>query len=438
MAPKPIRYDKLKGVLPPEDFFYQCIHCGMCLATCPTYNKTLNERSSPRGRIRLMKKVAEGELPMTAIFADEMEFCLDCQACETACPAGVQYGPMVEAARVETTKAGYGGPLKRLMKKIGMNVVLSSKFWLKFVGRLIYAYQNFGLRWLVRKSRILKLVGNMERIEELTPTISRTYSESVLAERIPAYGETRYRIAFLTGCLMDVCFADINLDTVEALRRNGCEIIVPKKQVCCGSLQGHYGERDKALSLARVNIDAFMAYDFDYLITNSAGCAAFMKEYAHFFKDDPVYAERAAALSAKTRDVMEFLGDIELNEADLKPLAAKATYHDACHLAHTQKITEQPRNVLAAIPGLELIPLEESTWCCGSAGIYNVLRYDDSMWFLDRKMDNIERTGATIVTTGNPGCMGQIAYGAKLRKLDLETLHPITLVRRSYDGGKAV
>lgn len=426
-------YDTLKGVLPHDDVLSQCIHCGMCLAACPTYNVTKMERSSPRGRIKLIKSVAHGKLPLTHKFAEEMDFCLDCQACETACPAGVKYGQMVEAARVEVTNAKLEPWFKRTAKKVGLNTVLANKTILKLVARLFFVYQRLGIQWLIQKSGILRLMGkNMPEIEQLLPPMAKKFSSSVLKKEIPSKTEKKYRVAFLTGCLMDVAFADINLDTVEVLLQNGCEIVVPEGQECCGSLHAHYGEQGKALDLAKINLDAFSKYEYDYLVCNSAGCTAFMKEYAHLFANDPKYGEKAKKFSAKVKDITEFLNETGLN-TDMREITDSVTYHDACHLAHTQKIVTQPRNVLEQIPGVSLIPLKDSTTCCGSGGIYNVVRYDDSMKFLENKMKNIEDTKAKIVVTGNPGCMAQIQYGAKKRKMDIEVIHPATLLKRAYD-----
>jgi len=235
---------------------------------------------------------------------------------------------------------------------------------------------------------------------------------------------------------MNVAFADINIDTVEVLRNNNCEIVCPPNQSCCGSLMAHYGELDLAKDLAKNTIEQFSKYDYDYVVSNSAGCAAYMKEYAHIFEKDPVYSEKAKVLSSKVREVTEFLAQTGIN-FEMESVNETATYHDACHLCHTQKLTKEPRAVLNSIPGLELKPLEESMWCCGSAGIYNVLRYEDSMQFLKRKMDNIEKTGVDTVITGNPGCMGQIQYGAVKYEKPLKVIHPISILRKAIKNKKS-
>lgn len=420
----------LLGVLPNDDILSQCIHCGMCLATCPTYEMTKLERSSPRGRIKLIKSVARGEMEITPIFADEMSFCLDCQACETACPAGVKYGSMVEAARVEVDNAGYGSPLGRMIKKISLKHIVAKKKNLKIAARLLYIYQNWGIQKALHKSGFFKLLSpKLGEIDKLSPAVSKAAGEKLFKEFTPAAGKEKFKTAFLTGCLMDVMFAEENKDTVDVLTGCGCGVIAPKEQGCCGSLHAHNGDFKTAEELAKKLLDVFDKYEFDYMISNSAGCGAFMKEYRHVFADDPEYSEKAKQFSAKVRDVMEFLSEINPDFVN-SSLREPVTYHDACHLVHTQKISVQPRQVLSSIPDLNYKELEESAWCCGSAGIYNIVRYDDSMVVLERKMNNIKNTGAKIVLTGNPGCISQIRYGAEKFNVDVKVMHPVSFLKR--------
>lgn len=436
---EPVKYDLLKGILPHEDIIEQCIHCGMCLAVCPTYSITQNERSSPRGRIRLIKYVADGNLPITSLFAEEMNFCLDCQACETACPAGVKYGSMVEAARVEIDNAGMSNKLGRFIKRFSFRYIVGSKFGMKFAARLLYIYQNFGIQKLLHSIGVMKLISkNLEEIDKLAPRVSRNFSDKYIKEIMKPEGEIKHKTAFLSGCLMNVMFADINIDTVDVLLANGCEVITPKDQVCCGSLQAHNGDFETAKILIKKNIEVFDKYNFDYLVINSAGCGAFMKEYGHWMENDPVYAERAKKLSSRIKDITEFL--VIIDNLEMKNRIEEIiTYHDACHLAHTQKIVKEPRKVLSMLDGPELKELDESAWCCGSAGIYNVVRYDDSMKILERKMENIRKTKAKVVVTGNPGCLQQIQYGAKKFNVDVEVVHPVTLVKRGVvEKGKSI
>ncbi|MBE0550988.1 MAG: (Fe-S)-binding protein [Ignavibacterium sp.] len=312
---------------------------------------------------------------------------------------------------------------------------------------------------LVRLSRILKLFSkNLAEIETLSPVIAEKFSDTQIKEIELPNGEVKYKTAFHFGCLMNTMFADINIDTIDVLKECGCKIITPQDQVCCGSLMGHNGDMEFALKLARKNIDAFDKHDYDYLISNSAGCGAFMKDYAHLLEDDSAYAEKAKRFSSKVKDVMEFFAEQkpELNfrtvvskessteksaSNDLQQISPSGrndnhkenqnvTYHDACHLIHAQKVSTQPREVIKSLPGVEYKELEEASWCCGSAGIYNVVRYDDAIKQLERKMSNIKNTEAKIVLTGNPGCMGQIKHGTKKFNVDVEVLHPVTLIKR--------
>ena len=460
--PKEIDYKELLKILPDDDILQQCIHCGLCLATCPTYDITKMERSSPRGRIRMIRSVARGEMEMSELFAEEMNFCLDCQACETACPAGVKYGIMVESARVVVDEAGYGSKFGLAVKRFALRKVVASRIGLKFISRVLWLYQKMGLQKLVRLTGILKIFSkNLAEIEKLSPAIANRFSDTQIKEIELPKGEVKYKTAFHFGCLMNTMFADINIDTIDVLKECGCKIVTPKDQVCCGSLMGHNGDMDFALKLARKNIDAFEKHDYDYLISNSAGCGAFMKDYAHLLKDDPDYADKAKRFSSKVKDVMEFFSEqkpilnfknviskessTEKSESNLSKQISLpinrdrddnhkenqlVTYHDACHLIHAQKVSIQPREVIKSLPGVNYTELEEASWCCGSAGIYNVVRYDDAVKQLERKMQNIKNTKAKIVLTGNPGCMGQIKHGTQKFNVDVEVLHPVTLIKR--------
>ena len=429
---KEIQYQELLKILPNDDILQQCMHCGMCLATCPTYDLTKLERSSPRGRIRMIRSVARGEMELSPLFAEEMNFCLDCQACETACPAGVKYGQMVEAARVVVDEAGLGSKFGLTLKRFALRKVVASRNGLKFVSRLLWLYQKIGLQKFVRATGLLKIFSkNLSEIEKLSPVIADKFSDKQIKEIELPVGEVKYKTAFHFGCLMNTMFADINIDTIDVLKECGCKVVTPQDQVCCGSLMGHNGDMEFALKLARKNIDSFEKHDYDYLISNSAGCGAFMKDYAHLLADDPAYAEKAKQFSAKVKDIMEFFAEQKPKfnfKVDIEP--ELITYHDACHLVHAQKVSSQPRDVIKTLPGVKYTELEEASWCCGSAGIYNVVRYDDAVKQLERKMNNIKDTKAKIVLTGNPGCMGQIKHGTQKFNVDVEVLHPVTLIKR--------
>jgi glycolate oxidase iron-sulfur subunit len=422
-----------RGVdVPSYDFLSNCIHCGLCLPHCPTYALTLRETSSPRGRIRLMKSVAEGELEITRGFIEEMYFCLDCQACETACPAGVKYGALVEASRAQIEEQKLLTWHERFWKALILRWIFLSNRRLKFFARLLRLYQASGLEKLLEATKFLHMTApKMEKLQPLSPRISRQFSDDVLPEIVAPLSSRRYRVGFLTGCLMNIMYADVNVDTVQVLRQNECEVIIPHGQVCCGSLHAHNGMMRTARLLARQMIELFESYKLDAIVMNSAGCGAFMKEYGHLLSDEEEYADRARRLSTKVKDLTEFLLSIEFVRPR-REIRRRVAYHEACHLVHSQKITDQPKQLLALIPGLEVAPLNEATWCCGSAGIYNIVRYEDSMKLLKRKLENIKETHAEAVVMENPGCLAQIDYGVKKEKLSIEVLHLATLLRQAY------
>jgi glycolate oxidase iron-sulfur subunit len=442
-----------RGVdIPSYDILTNCMHCGLCLPTCPTYALTGLEKSSPRGRIRLIKAVADGELPITDNFVHEMNFCLDCQACETACPAGVKYGALVEAARAQIYRGGHEGKFSDFIKKWMLEWTFLRQPRLKVLARLMRLYETTGLKWFLQKTGTLRLISRkLDAIQPLSPTMSSQFSSDVLPEIIRPAGTPRYRVGFLTGCIMDVAFSEVNLDTINLLLHHDCEIVIPQGQACCGSLQAHNGSIDAAREMAKKNIGHFDRDDLDYIVLNSAGCGAYMKEYVHVFADDPEWAERARRVSEKVRDLTEFLavtgywpakaGQRMFSLRSKNPAADQAqslngkrvSYHDACHLVHTQKITQQPRELLKSVPGIEFVELPESTWCCGSAGIYNVVHYDDAMQLLDRKVSNIEKVHPDIIVTGNPGCMLQIQHGLQQKGMDVQLLHTATFLWRACE-----
>jgi len=405
----------------------------MCLPVCPTYNLTFQEQSSPRGRIRLIRSVADGTIGLTAEFVDEMNFCLDCQACETACPAGVHYGTLVEDARQQIGEKKREPWRLRLLKFLFLRGIIASKKRTQLFGRLMRVYEASGVRDAVEGSNILTLFSSKLHAKHLLlPRIAGTFFDEGIDEVFPAKAPKRGSVAFLSGCIMNISFANVHRDAVGVLRYNGFDVIVPKQQVCCGSLHGHNGDGAMAKELARKNLDVFGKFQFDALVIDSAGCGAFLKEYGRLLRDDPVYASQATELSRKTKDITEFLADVGM-VAPQKPLAARVTYHEACHLVHSQKISSQPRQIIQSIPGIEFVELTEATWCCGSAGIYNVTRFDDSMKFLERKMENLASTRAEIVVTANPGCHLQLQYGIAKSGLKMEVVHPVTLLRRAYE-----
>jgi glycolate dehydrogenase iron-sulfur subunit len=422
------------NILPPDDVLSQCIHCGLCLAVCPTYDLTKLERSSPRGRIKMISSVANGEIDISDIFSEEMNFCLDCQACETACPAGVKYGRLVESARVLIDEKFLSSSFRIRIKRFMFRNIVADKTNLKIFAKILRIYQKSFLKGLLEKSGLLKIFSNnLPEISRLTPEISHFFSDEIIPEISKPEGEIKYKTAFHFGCIMNVAFADINKDTIDVLREYSCEVFTPNNQVCCGSLQAHNGDNEFAKLLARKNIDVFEKGSYDYLISNSAGCGAFLKEYGLLLKDDPDYSEKARDFSERVRDVSEFLFDKKPVQG-FKNTSIRVTYHDACHLAHSQKVVSEPRELLKSINGLEIVEMEWSNACCGSAGIYNLIRYTDSIHFLRSKMDNIKSTNSAYVVTGNPGCISQIKYGVEKFNCNTQVIHSVSLVKMALDN----
>ncbi len=414
----------------------QCMHCGLCLPTCPTYTATKVERNSPRGRIALMRAVADDRLEMTKAFADEMYFCLGCLACMTACPAGVNYAELFEHARAEAELSGVlSSPKRNLIRWFAVKWLFMDLNRLLLVGRVIRLYQQLGLQALLRSSGVLKLLPKrLQELESMTPDIQPQFSADLIAPLTPANGSKKYRVAMLVGCAQDLIFSDINRDTVEVLTHNGCEVVTPAEQLCCGSLHAHNGEWALAQQLARKQIDQFPPEQFDAIITNAGGCGSHLKHYHKLLADDPAYRDRAALWDKKLKDIHEWLMEIGIQPAREDAPPQVVTYHESCHLAHGQKIMAQPRQILRAIPNLKLVELPESLWCCGSAGIYNIVQPEMANQLLERKLNHIKSTGAAIVANGNPGCLLQLINGAKQQGMKLRVVHPITLLAEAYRG----
>lgn len=414
----------------------QCMHCGMCLPTCPTYDATLRERSSPRGRIAMMRAVADGRLAVSRTFAEELYFCLGCLACQTACPAGVDYATLFEHARGEIERQGVlDTPKRSRIRNLALNWLFTSRNRLHGLGRALRFYQESGLQAFVRGSGLLKLLpGSLRDLEPLTPEVRDRFTEERFREDLRAGNPKRpkYRVALLAGCIQDLAFSDVNADTVFVLQQNGCEVVLPEGQVCCGSLHAHNGELEAARDLARRNLDAFGAEGLDAVISNAGGCGSHMKRYGHLLAEDAMYADRARAWSAKVKDVHEFLVEIGFRAPEAGVAPAKVAYHESCHLAHGQKVSEQPRQVLRAIPGLDLVDLAEANWCCGSAGIYNITRPEMSMALLDRKMAHVREAGTEVVAAANPGCVVQLLHGVRRCEANVRVVHPVSLLAEAY------
>ena len=354
----------------------------------------------------------------------------------TACPAGVNYAELFEHARAEVEeKKVIDSAWRRLIRRVTLKWLFTKHTRLKLLARLIRLYSSLGLKSLVRGSRVLKLMpSRLGELEAMTPTIQPKFSDDLIQLETPTRGEKRYRVAMLTGCAQDLIFSDVNRDTVEVLAENGCDVYTPRNQGCCGSLHAHNGEWPMAQQQARGMIDLFSPGEFDAIISNAAGCGSHLKHYYGLLKEDEKYADLAKQWDAKLKDVHEWLVEIGVREPSgtASGLAQKVTYHEACHLCHGQKITTQPRQILKAIPGLELTELPESTWCCGSAGIYNITQPEMANKLLERKVGHIRSTGAEVVTMGNPGCSLHITNGLAKYQSDVRVAHPITLLAESY------
>ncbi|MSU70641.1 MAG: (Fe-S)-binding protein [Opitutaceae bacterium] len=423
------------------------MHCGMCLPTCPTYVATGRERNSPRGRIALMRAVADGELATTSAFAAEMSYCLGCLACTTACPAGVDYTTLLETARAQVEQSGIAAtPVRTVVRAFTMRWLFTRPRGLRAAGRLLWLYQASGLQALFRRLKLTALLPRQLReLEPSTPKIQRHFSDALIAGLEPPRGAKRYRVAMLTGCVQDLVFSDVNRATVDVLLENGCEVVTPRAQSCCGSLHIHNGDPATARRLARRQLDTINPGDFDAIISNAGGCGSHLKHYDRLLADDPAYAPRAQEWVRKLKDVSEWLVEISFRKprtseerstfhAQLpSPAATIVTYHEACHLCHGQKIFAQPRAILRALPGVDLRECAESTWCCGSAGIYNITEPETAAWLQVRKVGHLQATGASIFATANPGCHLQIEGGLRKQgETATRVAHPVVLLAEAY------
>lgn len=410
-----------------------CTHCGLCLPTCPTYRELGLETDSPRGRLYLMGSAFKQQdaTPLTEDWAEYIYRCLDCRACETACPSGVRFGELLEEARAIYELNAPRSFSYRFWTNLIFKQILTSKENLDLIFELMWLYQRLGIRWLVQKTGILKLMGQLGKMESLLPDIPSPKLKYTIRDVTPAEGETQYRVGFIPGCIMNQVFTKTNLATIRVLAQNGCEVVTPRQQTCCGALHLHNGVRDVASELAKQNIDAFENENLDAIIINSAGCGATLKEYEALLNSDSDYAQKAENFSHKMRDISEFLAEIEM-VSPKGEIHHRVTYDEPCHLLHGQRVKSQPRKVLQAIQGLELIELTESEWCCGSAGIYNITQPELSQEILERKMLHITETDADIVTSGNPGCLLQIQLGIQKHGLDMKAMHPVTLLDYAY------
>jgi glycolate oxidase iron-sulfur subunit len=420
---------------PSADLVNECVHCGFCLATCPTYALWGEEMDSPRGRIYLMKLGLEGQVQLDATFVNHMDNCLGCMACMTACPSGVKYDKLIEATRAQIernyARARPDGILRRMIFEI-----FPRPDRLRWLLGPLRVYQRSGLQSLARGSGLLKLLpASLRAMEGLTPSppSKEDTNGAVLPERIEAQGEPRLRVGLWLGCVQRVFFPEVNAATARVLAAEGCEVMIPREQGCCGALMVHAGEEKAALEYARRTIDAFERLTVDTVVINAAGCGSTMKEYGYLLRDDPKYRERAKVFSAKCRDISEVLAGLE-PRARRHPLPLRVAYQDSCHLQHAQGVRMQPRAVLKQIPELQILETAETALCCGSAGIYNLVRPGPAKELGDRKIRNVLATAPDIVASGNPGCLLQLRSGMRLAGSQVPVIHMVELVDASIRG----
>lgn len=414
---------------PPErELLDDCVHCGFCLPTCPTYQLWGEEMDSPRGRIYLMDLASKGEITLEGSFQEHMDACLGCMACVTACPSGVQYDKLLESVRPQIERNVERDRSDQLFRD-AIFALFPYKRRLRAAALPGALYQKLRTVPAIRKLAE-KLPGRLAAMESLLPPVSVREAFARLPVFTPAVGSRRGRVALLSGCVQDVFFHRVNEATVRVLAAEGYDVLVPRDQQCCGALELHAGREAPALERAKREIGVFETLDVDSIVTNVAGCGSSMKEYGHLFADDPAWADRAAAFSARVRDVHEVLADGE-PRAERHPVRGRVAYHDACHLGHAQNVRAQPRAVLRSIPDLELVDLPEAELCCGSAGIYNMIAPEAAGELGARKAANVRSVNPDVIVTANPGCLLQIG---KHLGADIPLLHPVQLLDASIRG----
>ncbi|GAB3436652.1 (Fe-S)-binding protein [Flindersiella endophytica] len=417
---------------PDPDLLDDCVHCGFCLPTCPTYALWGEEMDSPRGRIYLMNLVHEGAASFDDTLVGHFDACLGCMACVTACPSGVQYDRLLESMRPQIERHHSRGWKDRAFRQLIFALFpYPRRLRLAALGGI--AYQKLGIRKLLhRRGLVGKLPPRLRALEALLPPVKLREVFGKAPTRIPAVGERRRTVALLAGCVQQVYFSRVNAATARVLAAEGCEVLVPAEQRCCGALSEHAGREPEALRRARHTIDTFAAYNVDTVVVNVAGCGSMLKDYSDLLSDDPAYAEKAREFSAKVRDITEVLAELTPRAArhPVKGLS-RVAYHDACHLGHAQKVRAQPRAVLRTIPGLDVVDIPEAELCCGSAGVYNLLEPEAAEELGQRKAANVRTVTPDALATANPGCLLQIR-----RHLgeDLPLYHPVELIDASIRG----
>ena len=414
-----------------ESDLYKCVHCGFCLQACPTYLETGLETESPRGRIALMKAVNENRIEMTEQVMGHWDLCIQCRACEAACPSGVPYGKLIQTTMAEVSERRKPGFVTGLAANAALNWIVPEQGRLGTVVGAARLYQNSGLQNLVRQSGLLKRISpDLAELESSMPELPSTTFRAN-GQVIPARGQKTRRVALLSGCVMPLVNGPQMNAVVRVLTRNGVEVVVPKNQGCCGAINSHVGDMSNARDMARRNIDGFLAEDIDAVVVASAGCGSRMKEYHDLLKDDTEYAEKAVQLSGMVKDIHELLVEIPF-EPPTASLDYRVTYQDSCHLANAQGIKAPPRQILNSIPGVEYVELPDASICCGGGGTYTITEREFSLRLLKNKMNAVADTGANIVATANPGCLMQLQMGVGKHSMPVEVRYVTDLLDEAY------
>lgn len=420
---------------PQEDKISTCIHCGLCLDKCPTYRALGTEMDSPRGRVYLIKAVNEERLSMTPNFIDHIYLCLECRACETACPSNVEFGDLMERARGQIERQVPRPWQERLLRHLIFRELFPYGWRMEQLFYALRWYHRLGLQTLLRRMRLFDLLPErLKSMEAMLPDLPKRPFTRSTQELVRGRSPVTRRVGFFSGCVMNLFYAGVHHASSRVLQANGCDVWTPAQQVCCGALHVHAGEREQARRLARRNIITFEQQEVDVIVNNAPGCGAQLKMYGELLAEDPAFAERAHRFSAKVQDISECLAQEPLRPP-LGPVAKRVAYDDPCHLLHAQGVQQPPRTLLQQIPGLELIPVTDADFCCGAAGIYNITHHKVSMQILARKMEHIQAAQPETIATGNPGCMMQLRTGVQQAKLDIPVVHPIELIDASYQAG---
>lgn len=421
-----------------ENELLNCMRCGFCLPTCPTYIESgFQESHSPRGRIALMKAVVDGLIEPDEDFEKSLNMCLGCRACEPVCPSGVNYGHLLEEARDIVNQNKKHSIQARVVRKTVFSGLFPYQNRMRTLTGVLGVYQRSGMQKMVQKSGMMKLFPeSLATMEKVLPSIPTMKEMKNRPEHLKPIGVQKKKVAFFSGCLMDTMFMKTNDATMKLLQLAGCEIVIPKEQACCGALHGHSGEKNQARELAKRNITAFEEIETDYIITNAGGCGAFLIDYDHLLKDDPAWYERAKSFTKKLKDISGVLVELEFHKKELSLPAQVITYQDSCHLRNVMKTAAEPRTLLQAIKGATYHEMKNADSCCGSAGIYNIVESEMSMKILDSKMINVKETQAKTIVTANPGCLLQMKLGIEREGLSdkMRAVHIVDLLLEALEG----